>query len=174
MDEEPFLGEIRLFAGTFAPRGWAFCDGQFLTIEDNQALYSLIGITYGGDGRTNFALPDLRGRLPLHQGTGTGLSPRPLGNKSGTETVTLSMDQMPEHSHPTNAVSANATSKSPIGNMLSIPPTQFYNDGVEANIVELPARTIAEAGSGVPHTNMMPSLCINFIIATAGAYPPRP
>ena len=113
---EPFIGEISMVAFTFAPRGWAFCDGQLLAISQNTALFSLIGTTYGGDGRTTFALPDLRGRVPLHMGNGPGLTSRPEGQKGGSETVTLTVSQMPAHNHQANASSTTSDKPGPINN----------------------------------------------------------
>ena len=127
---EPFVGEIRMFAGNFAPRGWAFCDGQLLAVSQNDALFSLLGTIYGGDGRTTFGLPDLRGRVPIHAGSGPGLSPRRLGAKAGAENVTLTVNQLPSHSHRLSG-SANLASESrPEGNVLGSGLTQdLYRGG---------------------------------------------
>ena len=116
---EPFVGEIRMFAGNFAPQGWAFCDGQLLSVNQNDALFSLLGTIYGGDGRTTFGLPDLRGRLPMHAGTGPGLSPQRMGSMGGQENVTLTVNEMPAHSHSANAQSVTANSNDPHGRMLA-------------------------------------------------------
>src|SRR5262245_64766586 len=112
---EPFLGEIRMFGGNFAPRGWAFCNGQLLSIAQNTALFSLLGTTYGGDGQTTFALPNLQGRFAMHWGNASGLSPRTLGEVSGTESVTLLTSQLPAHTHPVAAISADGNTESPVG-----------------------------------------------------------
>ncbi len=119
---EPFVGEIRMFAGNFAPRGWAFCDGQLLAVSQNDALFSLLATVYGGDGRTTFGLPDLRGRIPIHAGTGPGLSPRRLGAKFGTEEETLTVNQLPSHSHTLQVSTAAATQNSPSGEFIGNSP----------------------------------------------------
>lgn len=169
---EPFVGEIRMFAGTFAPRGWALCDGQLLAITQNEALFALLGTIYGGDGRTTFGLPDLRGRVPVHQGTGPGLTPRPIGSRSGSEVVALSASQIPSHSHAVrsatggNAVTApgNVFSTDPGGNSAGYNTTA--NDTMAAEIVGL-------TGGAAPHSNIQPFLCVHFIIALFGIFPSR-
>ena len=172
---EPFVGEIRMFAGNFASRGHAFCDGQLLAISQNDALISLLGTVYGGDGRTTFGLPDLRGRIPLHAGTGPGLSERRLGSVSGGEKETLTMNQLASHTHDFNANTAAATTAAPLGKVLAFPTptnsTRFYNKVDQT--VNMAATSIANTGGSQPHTNLMPTLCINFIIALSGIYPPR-
>ena len=169
---EPFVGEIRMFAGNFAPRGWAFCDGQLLAVSQNDALFSLLGTIYGGDGRTTFALPDLRGRIPLHQGTGPGLSSRRLGSKSGSENVTLTTNQLASHSHDLNANTAAATDAAPQGKVLADPtPARIYEQ--VAQNASAATTAIANTGGTQPHTNLMPTLCVNFIIALFGIYPSR-
>ncbi len=169
---EPFVGEIRMFAGNFAPRGWAFCDGQLLAVSQNDALFSLLGTIYGGDGRTTFGLPDLRGRIPIHAGTGPGLSPRRLGAKAGAEKVTLTVNQLPSHTHPFQASTDLAQSPDPGGNVVS------QSTLVDLYIIEPPsaamaASSITNVGGSRDHTNLMPFLCINFIIALVGIYPSR-
>ncbi len=169
---EPFVGEIRMFAGNFAPRGWAYCDGQLLAVSQNDALFSLLGTIYGGDGRTTFGLPDLRGRIPLHQGTGPGLSPRRLGSKSGAENETLTTNQLASHTHDWNANTAAATGDSPSGKVVAgsaFPP--FYN--ATNQTVDFASDMIANTGGSGSHTNLMPTLCIHFIIALFGIYPSR-
>lgn len=168
--QEPFIGEIRLFAGNFAPRGWAFCDGQLLPIAQNQALFSIIGTTYGGDGRTTFALPDLRGRAPIHAGSGPGLTPRVLGARGGEEQVTLTESQLPQHTHSLMASTAKADTKTPTGEVLggntknyTAPPTNVDTD----------ISSIGIAGEGQAHNNMQPYLTLNYIIALQGIYPSR-
>jgi microcystin-dependent protein len=171
---EPYVGEIMMFAGNFAPQGWAFCDGQLLSIAQNTALFSLLGTYYGGDGQTTFALPDLRGRLPMHTGSGPGpgLSPRSLGESGGTESVTLSSTQMPAHSHPLQVDNANGTTASPVGTLLARDPSGTPAYGVNATGT-LSAQAIASAGGSQPHQNMPPFLAINYCISLYGIYPPR-
>ncbi|WP_350334596.1 phage tail protein [Coralliovum pocilloporae] len=169
---EPFVGEIRMFAGNFAPRGWAFCDGQLLATSQNDALFSLLGTIYGGDGRTTFGLPDMRGRIPLHQGTGPGLSPRRLGSRSGSETETLTTNQLASHSHDLNANTAQATDTAPQGKILAQGVgVNFYNPS-DPNVSMAPS-AITQTGGSQRHTNLMPTLCVNFIIALFGIYPSR-
>ena len=169
---EPFVGEIRMFAGNFAPRGWAFCDGQLLATSQNDALFSLLGTIYGGDGRTTFGLPDARGRIPLHMGTGPGLSTRPLGSKGGSETETLTVNQMPSHSHNFRANSANANVVTAQGRTIAAGVNaEFYLN--ETQDTSMASTMITNSGSNFSHTNLMPTLCINFIIALFGIYPSR-
>jgi len=168
---EPFVGEIMLFAGNFAPRGWAFCDGQLLAVSQNDALFSLLGTTYGGDGRTTFALPDLRGRAPLHQGHGPALSDRRLGSKGGEEHVTLTANQIPAHGHPVMASSAAADSADPAGRVLAHANINLY--GTAAPAADMAAATIGTTGGGQPHDNMMPYQVIHYCIALVGIYPSR-
>lgn len=170
---EPFVGEIRMFAGNFAPRGWAFCDGQLLAVSQNDALFSLLGTIYGGDGRTTFGLPDLRGRIPLHAGTGPGLSPRRLGSKGGEEHVTLTTNQMPRHQHLILANSAaGASAESPSGKVPGNNTNEQVYDSEEDNVAMNDA-SFNNTGGSQSHTNLMPTLCINFIIALVGIYPSR-
>ncbi len=166
---EPFIAEIRIFAGNFAPRGWAFCDGQLLPISQNTALFSLIGTTYGGDGRTTTALPNLQGRAPMHPGRGPGLTSRRLGEKVGAETVTLSEAQIPSHSHTMRAADTSPTQNSPAGAVTGV--AKIY--GNSANLVDLEGGTLATTGGGQAHTNLQPFLTLNFIIALVGLYPSR-
>ncbi len=169
---EPFVGEIRMFAGNFAPRGWAFCDGQLLAVSQNDALFSLLGTIYGGDGRTTFGLPDVRGRLPLHAGTGPGLSPRRLGAKGGSEKETLTVNQLPSHSHDFKALKQNAQTPNASGNLLAQTPTvDLYN--TDPPLTSLNNSSINSVGGSRSHTNLMPYLCINYIIALFGIYPSR-
>lgn len=166
---EPFVGEIRMFAGNFAPSGWAFCDGQLLAVSQNDALFSLFGTIYGGDGETTFGLPDLRGRIPIHAGHGPGLSPRSLGSKAGTERETLTLNQMPLHSHPLQASSDPATSPNPQGNVLSESVVdRIYHPTPNSSLSPTAATS---AGGSNSHTNLMPFLCIHFIVALFGIYP---
>jgi microcystin-dependent protein len=169
---EPFVGEIRMFAGNFAPRGWAFCDGQLLAISQNDALFSLFGTTYGGDGQTTFGLPDLRGRVPIHQGTGPGLANRRIGEKGGQENVTLTTAQLPPHGHALNASSDTATSTDPAANVpANAATTNIY--GSDAPFEALNAQAVTNTGGGRDHANEMPFLCVNFIVALSGVYPSR-
>lgn len=169
---EPFVGEIRMFAGNFAPRGWAFCDGQLLAVSQNDALFSLLGTIYGGDGRTTFGLPDLRGRIPLHAGHGPGLSERRLGSKGGAEKVTLTINQLPSHGHTWQASDGTPQNTAPAGAGLSKPTANIYQSTL-ANMVNMNAGVIQGVGGSRSHTNLMPFLCIHFIIALFGIYPSR-
>jgi microcystin-dependent protein len=167
----PFIGEIRMFGGNFAPAGWAFCNGQLLPIAENEALFQLIGTIYGGDGQSTFALPDLRGRVPIHRGTNPGAGAYVIGQAAGSETVTLSPPQMPSHVHAVAASSAAATSAAgPGGNAPAMAlATPFYSDGAPA--VQMSPAAIGVDGGNQPHENMAPYLCINFIIALFGIFP---
>jgi microcystin-dependent protein len=167
---EPLLGSIILFGGNFEPRGWAFCNGQPLEIAQYSALYSLLGTTYGGDGITTFRLPDLRGRVPVHAGLGSGLSPRSPGDAFGSETVTLAATQVPPHSHDLVVANVPSSSDRAQGDMLA--RSQIYSDTSGATLTLNPL-SIALTGGGQPHDNMQPSLCVNYIIALEGIYPSR-
>ncbi len=169
---EPFVGEIRMFAGNFAPRGWAFCDGQLLAVSKNDALFSLLGTIYGGDGRTTFGLPDLRGRIPIHAGTGPGLSARRLGAKSGSEKETLTTNQLATHTHDWNANKEDATGAAPQGKVLAKAVGLRFWEPAGQN-ASLASSTIDNTGGSRSHTNLMPTLCIHFIIALFGIYPSR-
>lgn len=170
---EPFVGEIRMFAGNFAPRGWAFCDGQLLAVSQNDALFSLLGTIYGGDGRTTFGLPDLQGRIPLHTGHGPGLSERRLGSKGGAEKVTLTVNQLPGHSHPLEARAAVADTRNPQGKVLGQPATFLYTPVPTTPLVSMSPQAVGHVGGSRSHTNLQPYLCIHFIIALVGIYPSR-
>lgn len=174
---EPFIAEIRIFAGNFAPRSWAFCDGQLLPIANNTALFSLIGTTYGGDGRTTTALPNLQGRAPMHPGRGPGLTSRRLGQKVGTETVILNESQMPSHSHTLRGGTGGVTANVPPSNITSIDTSRngltAYQDNTTANLVSTSSASISTSGGTQPHTNIQPYLTMNFIIALQGLYPSR-
>lgn len=160
---DPYIGEIRMFGGNFAPVGWMFCNGQLLAISQYEALFSLVGTTYGGDGQTTFALPDLRGRIPLHNGNGIV-----QGETLGTEDVTLMVSQLPMHTHPA-LVSNNSGSTTPVGNVPSVWSTDAYLPTLSAGAT--PANVVSNAGGSQPHTNMQPFLCVSFIIATEGIFP---
>lgn len=169
---EPFVGEIRMFAGNFAPRGWAFCDGQLLAVTSNEALFSLFGTIYGGDGRTTFGLPDLRGRVPIHAGSGSGLSSRRLGSRAGAENVTIAVNSLPSHTHIWRAASASAQNRTPVGNTPASASSATY--GNATSLTALNAATVSAAsGGGRSHTNLMPFCCIHFIIALFGIFPSR-
>lgn len=171
---EPFIAEIRMFAGNFAPRGNAFCAGQIMPISQNTALFSLLGTTYGGNGQTTFALPDLRGRMPIGAGQGPGLNPVSLGETSGSETVTLITTEMPAHTHVPQGASTGGTTTDPSGGVWSASvggrtPPPLYTGA--ANLVNMDPTGLA--GGSQPHSNMQPYLAISFIIALQGIFPPR-
>jgi len=169
---DPFIGEVQWFAGNFAPRGWALCDGQLLSIIQNPALFSILGTTYGGDGSTTFALPNVRGRVMIHAGTGPGLTRRNLGDMGGTETETLTTAQMPDHTHTLRASSGAATAIAPGGNVLASPGrTRLYDSGT-AN-VDMSADSITATGGNASHNNMQPYTTLNCIIALVGVLPSR-
>jgi microcystin-dependent protein len=168
---ESFIGEIRMFAGNFAPRNWAFCDNNLIPINENTALFSLLGNRYGGDGRSTFALPDMRGRLPVHQGHGPGLTPRTSGEKMGAEQVTLTIQHLPNRSHQIQANSSTAGSTEPQDRVLSSGQSIYTNNG--DNLVAMSPNQVASTGGNQPCNNMMPFLCVNFIIALQGIYPSR-
>ncbi len=165
---EPFIAEIRMFAGTFAPRGNAFLDGQLLSISQNEALFALLGTVYGGDGRTTFGLPDLRGRLPIHNRTGPGLNDFPLGSKAGNETEPISLNEMPNHTHTPGVSSGPASSPVPVGRVPAAAPVNAFS--AAAPDTDL-APAIDTTGGGAVHNNVMPFLCINFIVALTGVFP---
>lgn len=172
---EPFLAEVRIFAGNFAPRNWAFCNGQLLPIAQNTALFSLIGTTYGGDGRTTTQLPDLQGRLPMHPGRGPGLTPRRLGEKVGVETVTLTTAQMASHNHSVVATGFPAENNDPVvadGLARAADNNQAYAP-IPSPPLAMASSSLSSAGGNTAHNNMQPFLALNFIIALVGLYPSR-
>jgi len=170
---DPFVAEIRIFPFNFAPKGWAFCDGQILPLSQNTALFSLLGTTYGGDGKSNFALPNMQGNAPMHPGQGPGLSLHDLGETGGSETVTLLQSEIPSHAHAmrgdvldpadTNVVSSNASYAQSTGGTL-------YQAAANVNLSD---QALAPAGGDQPHNNMQPYLTLNFCIALQGVFPPR-
>lgn len=176
---EPFIAEIRIFAGNFAPRSWAFCDGQLLPVSQNTALFSLIGTTYGGDGRTTLALPNLQGRTPMHPGRGPGLTSRRLGEKTGTEVVSLSEAQIPNHNHGLEVANEAADSIVDGGAMpgptKSLARSRGGNLYAETltNVVDLASESFAATGGGQAHVNIQPYITLNYIIALQGLYPSR-
>lgn len=164
---EPFLGEIKIFTGTYAPQGWAFCDGSSLSISTNDALYSLIGTTYGGDGVSTFNLPDLRGRIPVHFNLGTFL----LGQMGGTESVTLNATQIAAHSHTLYGDTTTANDQNPKGNLLAQPSTFSPYASGSPNVSMASTAISPVIGPAQPHENVQPFLCINYIIALQGVFP---
>lgn len=166
----PYIGEIRMFGGNFAPVGWMLCQGQLLPISEYEALFQLIGTTYGGDGQSTFGLPDLRGRLPLHQGQGPGLSSRVIGQALGTETVTLTTAQLAVHSHAASGRDDTNVSVNPQGMVGGHPVKNIYRSSPALNAT-MAASSITATGGSQPHNNVMPFLCINFIISLFGIFP---
>ncbi|MBK9375499.1 MAG: phage tail protein [Holophagales bacterium] len=161
---EPFLSEIRLMSFVFAPRGWALCNGQLLPINENQALFSLLGTTYGGDGRVNFALPDLRGRTPIHVGSG-----HTLGERGGEQAHTLSIAELPTHVHVAQATTLEGDTPLPVGNVLADSPSQLY--AAASGLTALGASTVTNTGGSQAHLNMQPFLTLSFCIALQGIFP---
>ena len=166
---QPFIGQIQSFGFNFAPRGWAFCNGQLLAIAQNTALFSLLGTTYGGNGQTNFALPNLQGRTSMHFGQGPGLSPYTIGQQAGVETVTLNVSQMPMHNHLVNASSGTKVNATPSNSNLG-GATIYTTAAVDSTLNPL---TVGMAGGSQPHQNMQPYLVINWCIALVGIFPSR-
>lgn len=162
---QPYVGEIRMFAGNFAPAGWMFCEGQLLPISENETLFQLIGTTYGGDGQSTFALPDLRGRIPIHQGNGFILA-----ETGGAEEITLTVSQIPAHSHPLLATMTVANDQTPSQNVLAQTGTF---DGYQSSppTAAMAPQSISPVGGSQPHTNFMPYLCVDFIISLFGLFP---
>jgi len=169
---QPFLGEIRMVGFNFAPVGWAYCDGSLLPIAQYDAVFALLGTTYGGDGQVTFALPDLRGRVPLHQGQSPGNSFRTIGEAGGSESVTLSIQQLPLHTHSLAAGVDGARAAAPNSAFIGSGEADIYNHDT-ANSVTLAPGTLGSSGGSQPHENQQPFLCINFIIALEGIFPSR-
>lgn len=172
---DPFVAEIRIFPFNFAPKGWAWCDGQLMPLSQNTALFSLLGTTYGGDGKSTFALPDLEGSAPMHPGQGPGLSLHDLGEIGGSETVTLLESEIPAHSHALQGTAGNANQNSPGGLLLGRPfgGGSMYKPPAGAAVVSLSDGALAPAGGDQPHNNLMPYLTFYFCIALQGVFPPR-
>ena len=166
---DPFISEIRIFAGNYAPAGWAFCDGQLLSIPQNQILFKLIGTTYGGNGTTNFALPNLSGRVPLHFGTGNGLAPKIRGETGGVEQVTLTTQQIPSHTHALIGSTGAGNATNPQNNLVADGPAFAYLDA--APDTQLSPIAAAPVGGAQPHENRMPFLVVSYIIALTGVIP---
>jgi microcystin-dependent protein len=162
---QPYVGEIRMFAGNFAPAGWMFCEGQLLPISENETLFQLIGTTYGGDGESTFALPDLRGRIPIHQGNGFILA-----ETGGAEEITLTVQQIPAHSHPLLATNNQASQSNPQTNLPAKPDKNLYRPE-PASVSPMAAQSITATGGSQPHTNFQPYLCVDFIISLFGIFP---
>lgn len=167
---ESYIGEVRMFGGNFAPRGWALCEGQLLPISEYEALFSLLGTTYGGDGQTTFGLPDLRGRIPVHPNNTT----IGAGGKGGSETVTLMTSQLPSHTHSVNAKSTDGDLEAPTNATWAASGLAYYSDGTSGAPVPMNTQAVSSVGGNQSHNNMMPSLTISFIISLYGVYPPRP
>ncbi len=169
---EPFIAEIRIFAGNFAPRSWAFCNGQLLPVSQNTALFSLIGTTYGGDGRSTTALPNLKGRASMHPGRGPGLTSRRLGQRGGVEMVSLTEAQMPNHTHTQMAVERRARNETPANNtaLAEAGETTYKTSTTTVNMA---SQALENTGGSQPHNNMQPFIAINYIIALQGLYPSR-
>lgn len=169
---DPFVAEIRIFPFNFPPKGWAFCNGQLMPISQNTALFSLLGTTYGGDGKSNFALPDLEGRAPMHPGQGAGLSLHDLGETGGSETVTLLESEIPAHSHTVNASNGPANLQSPAADrVLGRANNNVYH--TPDTLVGLDNHALTPAGGDLPHNNLQPYLTFYFCIALQGVFPPR-
>jgi len=169
---DPFVAEIRIFPFNFAPKGWAFCDGQILPLSQNTALFSLLGTTYGGNGQSNFALPNLQGSAPMHPSQGPGLSLHDLGETGGSETETLIESEMPFHSHGVSVSTSDGTSQSPAGERLAS-GIGIAHYAAPNNLTQLSPQVIPPVGGSQPHNNMQPFLTLNFCIALQGVYPPR-
>jgi microcystin-dependent protein len=164
---QPYVGEIRLFAGNFPPSGWMFCEGQLLPISENETLFNLIGTTYGGDGQSTFGLPDLRGRLPIHQGNGFTLA-----ETGGAETVTITVNTMPSHSHPFLGTTNPGTQNQPANAALAqSPTTNAFPYGTDNPLVSMNASSVSSVGGSQPHDNFQPYLCVDFIISLFGIFP---
>lgn len=168
---QPYIGEIRMFGGNFAPVGWEFCDGQLLPISENDTLFTLIGTTYGGDGQENFALPNLQSRIPLHMGTGPDGTTHQIGEMAGTEQETLTVQQIPTHSHPLLASIANGSQANPGGNVLAASLGNVFPYIEDPPGVNMSPQAITPAGGSQPHENVQPFLCINYIISLFGIFP---
>lgn len=172
---DPFVAEIRIFAFNFAPKGWAFCNGQLLPISQNTALFALLGTMYGGDGKSTFALPNLQGRAAMHTGQGQGLSQRNRGETGGTETVTLIASEIPAHTHTLRASPEIGEDRPAVGNALAVSTgSAMYQTNTGSNLVPMAFEALPPTGGGLPHNNMQPYLTMNFCIALQGIFPQLP
>lgn len=172
---DPFVAEIRIFPFNFAPKGWAWCDGQLMPLSQNTALFSLLGTTYGGNGKSNFALPDLQGRAPMHPGQGPGLSLHDLGETGGSETVSLLESEIPSHAHVLRAQGGVADTNVPVGNTIArvIGATPYATPSASTPLAPMSDQSLAPAGGDQPHNNMQPYLTLRFCIALLGVFPSR-
>ena len=172
---DPFVAEIRILPFTFAPKGWAWCNGQLLPLSQNTALFSLLGTTYGGNGASNFALPDLQGRAPMHPGVGNGLSPHDLGEPGGSETVTLTQSEIPIHTHAVQAANFVGQVQAPTSTTVLARSGggNAYQSNTTQNLVQMAPAALGPSGGSQPHNNMQPYLTLNFCIALQGVFPPR-
>ena len=170
---DPFVAEIRVFGFTFAPKGWAMCNGQLLPISQNTALFSLLGTTYGGDGKSTFALPNLNGAAPMHQGQGPGLTRRDLGETGGNDHVTLLESEMPVHTHPLNASAAEGIDRTPANGRFANEIGGINSYAAPSGSTDFAPQTLSATGGGLPHNNLQPYLTLNFCIALQGIFPPR-
>lgn len=173
---DPFVAEIRIFPFNFAPKGWAWCDGQLLPLSQNTALFSLLGTTYGGNGKSNFALPNLQGRAPMHPGQGPGLSLHDLGEAGGAETVSLLESEIPSHSHALAAYNGTGDhpAPGPSASFARVDNDNLYQQNTTSNLVSMSAQALSPGGGDQPHNNMQPYLTLYFCIALQGVFPPRP
>jgi len=167
----PYVGEIRMFAGNFAPNGWMFCNGQLLPISENEVLFQLIGTTYGGDGQQTFALPNLSSRIPIHMGTGPSGNTYVIGESGGVEQVTLTQNQIPSHSHPMGSNNGSSSGSSPANSYLGRNTSVDAYTSDPSDILNMSPNAISPTGGSQPHENMMPALCINYIISLFGIFP---
>jgi microcystin-dependent protein len=169
---QPYVGEIRMFAGNFNPNGWMFCDGQLLPISENETLFQLIGTTYGGDGQSTFALPNLQSRIPIHMGTASSGTTYQLAEAAGVEQVTLTTNQIPAHTHPLTASNAPGTGTNPNGSVAgALSPVSVYKANIAPPNLPMNASSVTPQGGSQPHDNMQPFLCINYIISLFGIFP---
>ncbi len=168
---QPFIGEIRMFGGNFAPAGWAFCNGQTMPIAENDALFQLIGTTYGGDGQETFNLPNLQSRVPIHMGQGSGTSNYQLGEMGGVESVTLTTNQIPVHTHAALCISGGGNSSDPAGGVWAVSDTTQYANAAPDTQMGNPPIPAGPAGGSQPHDNLIPYLCVSYIISLFGIFP---
>jgi microcystin-dependent protein len=168
---DPFIAEVRIFPFDFAPKGWAFCNGQILPLSQNTALFSLLGTTYGGNGQTNFALPNLQGSVPIHPGQGPGLSSYALGDTGGSDSVTLLLSEIPAHDHLVQVSEVDGNSPDPANHMLA--DADVYVPSTASPMTQLSPQALAPSGGDQPHNNLMPYLTMNFCIALQGVFPPH-